>query len=99
MPSEAPRKKPGPKASGARRRQAGYRLTDRQRFELQTAALFVGVESLQEVIDTAVGEFIARMNGVDGYTAALKAAEAHQRQRAGVPTLRADRDVRSDASD
>jgi hypothetical protein len=62
----------------------GYRVDDRRRFELHMAGAFTGRETLQGVIDLAVDEFLARLRKAPGFAAALHAAEAEQRRRAGV---------------
>lgn len=66
---------------------SGYRVTARQRFELGMAAQFLGTASLQDTIDLAVCELLERMREVEGFSAALAAAERSQQGRAGVRTL------------
>lgn len=81
---------------------SGYRVTDRQRFELRMAALFTGQESLQDVINLAVTEFLDRLRGVPGFLESLTAAEREQRRRAGVRPMSgadADADREDDGSD
>lgn len=82
MAAEARRR--GPKPNPDRGTPSGYRLTDRTRFELQTAALFVGTNSLQDTISLAVEEFLDRLRAVDGFGEALRAAQVSQQRRAGV---------------
>jgi len=48
------------------------------------AALFTGQESLQDVINLAVTEFLDRLRGVDGFPESLAAAERELQRRAGV---------------
>jgi hypothetical protein len=62
----------------------GYRVSDRRRFELRMAAMFTGQESLQDVIDLAVGEFLDHLRSSPGFLDALAAAEREQQRRAGV---------------
>lgn len=87
MPEEALRGRRGPKPNPNRGSPSGYRVTDRTRFELQVAALFVGTANLQGTIAVAVDEFLARMREVDGYEQALRAAETHQQLRAGIRSV------------
>jgi hypothetical protein len=63
---------------------SGYRVSDRRRFELRMASLFTGHDSLQEVIDLAVAEFLDRLRARPGFADALAAAEQEQQRRAGV---------------
>lgn len=79
--------KPGPKPNPDRGQPTGYRATDRQRFALRVAGTFVGTKNLQETINLAVDEFLDRQRQVRGFLDALEAAEASQRERAGVPTI------------
>lgn len=88
MPEEARRARRGPKPKPDRGTPSGYRVSDRTRFELQMAALFVGTRTVQDTIDVAVSEFIERLRRNPGYQAALDAAESSQRVRAAVPTLK-----------
>lgn len=88
VPTEPQRKQPGPQPAAERRRQSGYRVTERQRFELHMAGPFVGSDSLQDTVDLAVNEFLKGMRRVSGFVEALDAAEANRRRRAGVPLLR-----------
>lgn len=62
----------------------GYRISARRRFELRMSCLFTGQESLQDVIDLAVSEFLDRMRERPGYQEALTAAELEQQRRAGI---------------
>src|SRR5260370_40775428 len=81
---------------------SGYRVSDRQRFELRMAALFTGQESLQDVINLAVTEILDRLRGVPGFLESLTAAEREQQRRAGVRPLNdvnADADRGGDGSD
>ena len=63
---------------------SGYRVSDRRRFELRMAALFTGHESLQDVIDLAVTEFLDHLRDQPGFSEALTAAELEQQRRAGI---------------
>lgn len=87
MAEEALRRRRGPKPNPDRGSPSGYRLTDRTRFELQVAAVFVGTTSLQDTIALAVDEFLDTMRSVEGFTAALHAAEESQQARAGIRTV------------
>jgi hypothetical protein len=82
-----PRKR-GPRPRPDRGTPSGFRVTDRQRFELAMAAQFLGTRNLQDTIRLAVDELLERMRQVAGFEEALRAAEAHQRNRAGVRSLR-----------
>lgn len=62
----------------------GYRVSDRRRFELRMAGLFTGQESLQDVIDLAVTEFLDRLRERPGFVDAVAAAEREQQRRAGI---------------
>jgi hypothetical protein len=62
----------------------GYRVSDRRKFELRMASLFTGHESLQDIIDLAVTEFLDRLRDQPGFSDALMAAEQEQQRRAGV---------------
>lgn len=64
----------------------GYRVSDRRRFELRMAGLFTGHESLQDIIDLAVTEFLDRLREQPGFQTALTAAEHEQQRRAGIRT-------------
>jgi len=77
----------GPKPRPDPGTNTGFRVTDRERFELQLAQSFVGAKNLQAVISIAVSEFLARMREVPGYSQAVSAAEANQRARAGVQSI------------
>lgn len=57
----------GPKPNPNRGTPSGYRIGDRARFEMQMAASFVGTQTLQDTIDAAVQEFLARMHRVPGF--------------------------------
>ena len=48
------------------------------------ASLFTGHESLQDIIDLAVTEFLDRLRDQPGFSDALMAAEQEQQRRAGV---------------
>ena len=84
MAEEALRRRRGPKPNPDRGTPSGHRITDRTRFELQAAALFVGTNSLQDTIALAVEEFLTRLRAVDGFREALHAAQLSQQRRAGV---------------
>lgn len=62
----------------------GYRVSNRRRFELRMAGMFTGQESLQDIIDLAVTEFLDRLRARPGFLDALAAAEREQQRRAGV---------------
>jgi hypothetical protein len=62
----------------------GYRVSDRRRFELRMACLFTGQESLQDIVDLAVTEFLDRLRQQAGFQGALTAAEQEQQRRAGI---------------
>jgi hypothetical protein len=62
----------------------GFRASARRRFELHMAGVFTGHESLQEIIDLAVTEFLDRLRTVPGFPEALTAAERERQRRAGV---------------
>lgn len=89
MADEALRGRRGPKPNPNRGTPSGYRLPDRTRFELQMAATFIGTSSLQDTIAVAVEEFLEKMRQVEGFQAALRAAETSQQKRAGVRTVAA----------
>jgi hypothetical protein len=84
MADEALRPRRGPKPNPDRGQPSGYRITERTRFELQMAAAFVGTDSLQGTIATAVEEFLTRVRGTEGFMEAVRAAEQSQQDRAGV---------------
>jgi hypothetical protein len=66
----------------------GYRVSERRRFELRLAGPFTGRESLQDIIDLAVTEFLDRLrDDVPGFVEALAAAEHAQQRRAGVQSV------------
>jgi hypothetical protein len=48
------------------------------------AALFTGQESLQDVVNLAVTEFLDRLRGIPGFVESLAAAEREQQRRGGV---------------
>jgi hypothetical protein len=48
---------------------------------------FTGCESLQDVIDLAVTEFLDRLRTTPGFLQALSAAERERQRRAGVQTV------------
>lgn len=77
----------GPVPDPLRRTPSGFRVTDRQRFELQAAALFLGESSLQSAIECAVQEFLDRLKQDPEFRRTLRAAEAARRRRAGVSVL------------
>jgi hypothetical protein len=77
----------GPIARQPQKSQTGFRIDDRTRFELQAAALYVGCENLQAVLDLAVREFLDRMKQVQGFEETLRTAELQQQRRAGVGQL------------
>lgn len=62
----------------------GFRVTSRQRFELEVAAPYLGTHSLQDTLAVALEEFLDRMSAVEGFVSTLASAEAHQQSRAGV---------------
>jgi len=56
----------------------GFRVTDAVRRELTLAQGFVGVHTLQAVLDLAVQHYLAHLHGtVAGFTEAVDAASAH----------------------
>jgi hypothetical protein len=77
----------GPIAKEPQKRPTGFRIDDRTRFEMQAAALYVGCENLQAVLDLAVGEFLDRLKQVEGFAETLRTAELQQQRRAGVRRL------------
>jgi hypothetical protein len=77
----------GPIARQPQRRPTGFRIDDRTRFELQAAALYVGCDNLQAVLDLAVGEFLDRLRQVEGFEETLRSAELQQQRRARVRRL------------
>lgn len=77
----------GPKPNPNRGTPSGYRIDARSRFEMQMAASFIGTQSLQDTIGVAVGEFLARMRGVPGFSDAVRNAEKNQQRRGGVTSL------------
>ena len=87
MPETREHRRRGPQPNPDRGAPCGYRITDRQRFELVMAQSFLGTRVLQQTIDVAVRELLDRLHSVRGFTDALVNAEAHQRELAGVPTL------------
>lgn len=87
MPEEARRTRRGPNPDPERGEPSGFRISERTRFELRMAAMFVGTDSLQATIALAVREFLGRMRQVDGFAQAVDAAEEGQRKRAGVARL------------
>jgi hypothetical protein len=48
------------------------------------AGMFTGQESLQDIIDLAVTEFLDRLRERPGFLEALAAAEREQQRRAGI---------------
>ncbi len=87
MAEEALRRRRGPKPNPDRGKPSGYRITDRTRFELQAAALFVGTNSLQDTIALAVEEFLSQQRDVEGFPEALRTAQVNQQRRAGIPDV------------
>jgi hypothetical protein len=89
MPSELGQhgRRRGPLPNPQRGTPSGYRLTDRQRFEIGMAAQFLGTQTTQQTINIAVDELLARLRKVPGFEAALAAAEGHRRARAGIPRI------------
>lgn len=81
MPDEAPRRRgrpPRPEPA----EQIGYRATAAIRRELQLAMAFTGARTSQEVIDSAVHEFLARLReSVPGFADAAEAAAANVGER------------------
>ena len=69
---------------------SGYRVSDRQRFELRMAALFTGQESVQDVINLAVTEFLDRLRSAPGFADSLAAAEHEQQRRGRVPPVKGE---------
>lgn len=66
----------------------GYRVSDRRRFELRMAGQFTGQESLQDIIELAVTEFLDRLrDDAAGFVEALAAAELEQRRRRRVQSV------------
>lgn len=63
---------------------SGYRVSARRRFELRMAGMFTGHESLQDIIDLAVNEFLDHLRARPGFLDALAAAEREQQRRGGV---------------
>jgi hypothetical protein len=86
MPTDRPASagRRGPLRREPTKSPTGYRVTDRRKFELKAAALFTGIDGLQDVIDLAVEQFLDQMHTVPGFTEALAAAETIQRRRSGV---------------
>lgn len=87
MAEEARRRRRGPRPNPDRGRPCGFRITERTRFELQAAALFVGKASIQDTIALAVDEFLDRTRTTPGFTEALRAAEANIQRRSGVSRI------------
>lgn len=87
MAEEARRSRRGPVPNPDRGTNSGFRVTDRDRFELQVAATFVGTTSLQETLTLAVSEFLEHLRQTPGFVEAVSAAEASQRSRQGVATI------------
>jgi hypothetical protein len=83
MPTPARRGSRGPAPNPDRGTPSGYRVTARQRHELEMAKLFLGTKSLQETIDVAVQELLKRLRTEPGFEDALRAAEASRRREAG----------------
>ena len=81
MPDEAPRRRGRP-ARPEPAEQTGYRATPAIRRELQLAVAFTGARTSQEIIDTAVREFLARLReSVPGFADAAEAAAANVGER------------------
>jgi hypothetical protein len=74
----------GPIGRKPRLSPTGYRVSDRRRFELRMASVFTGQESLQDVVDLAVTEFLDRLRARPGFLDALATAEREQQRRAGI---------------
>lgn len=87
MPSQAPRKRPGPTPKPDRGAPIGYRVTARRRFELVVAQGFTGTHNLQGVVDVAVEALLADLRTRPGFENALKDAEQEQRRRANVAII------------
>ena len=62
MPEHALHAGRGPKPNPNRGTPSGFRIGDRERFELQLAAAFVGTRNLQDTLDLAVREFLMGMH-------------------------------------
>lgn len=60
----------------------GYRIDAGRRLDLQAAMLASGKDSLQAIIDQAVGEFLTRMEGDAQYRQIVRAARRAARRRA-----------------
>jgi hypothetical protein len=71
-------------ANGKPTHNTGFRVTARQRFELEAAAPYLGTHSIQETLAIALNEFLDRMRETEGFGATLLTAEAHQQRRAGI---------------
>lgn len=85
--NEQARRRPGPKPTGPPKEPSGYRITELRRRELRMAGLFTGKDSLQEVIDAAVDEFLDRVKARRGFNEALASAEASLHIESGVTQL------------
>lgn len=66
----------------------GYRVSDRRRFELRMAGSYMGKESLQDIIDLAVTQFLDRLRDDDPeFERSVNSAERHRQRQAGVRSL------------
>lgn len=81
MPDEAPRRRGRPpRAEPAE--PIGYRATAATRRQLLQAMAFTDARTLQEIIDSAVHEFLARLReSVPGFANAVEAAAANVEDR------------------
>lgn len=80
--------KRGPRPKVDKGAQTGYRITARQRLELQVAQGFVGAGSLQAMLNEAVTAYLQSLHAnADGFTEAVEKAEQHQRKQAGIRRL------------
>ena len=60
-------------------------MSERRRWELKAAALYTEGESLQDIIDLAVTEFLDRLReSTPGFAETLRTAELSRQDRAGV---------------
>jgi hypothetical protein len=81
VPDEAPRRRGRP-SRPAPAEPIGYRVTAATRRELQLAMAFTGARTSQEIIDTAVHEFLARLReSAPGFADAAEAAAANVGER------------------
>jgi hypothetical protein len=76
MPDETPRRRGRPSRAEPAE-QTGYRVTASVRRQLVLAMAFTDTRTIQEVIDRAVHDFLARLrDSVPGFAEAAEAAEA-----------------------